>query len=180
MRKTVLLFLVIFTSISVRSQKVLPDTILLFHPTVSNINTLSYLLENDILHPGNFHFKGVYHVKAEYEYSESSDYLAKHPQLPFSLYAISNDLPGNMIFTENSCSPIFKKLFMHSEGAIFLGGPDIPPSTYNESMHLLTRVSDPARHYLELSYLFHILGAKQNPLHMAYMKHKPEYGVLGI
>ncbi len=180
MRKPVLLFLLLFVSISVRSQKALPDTILLFNPTAGNIKTISYLLEQDILHLENYHFRGVYHIDSRYDFSESKDYLAENTHLPFSLTRISEDLPGDMIFKENSCSATFKKLFSTSDGAIFMGGPDISPHTYNESLHLLTRVTDPARHYLELSYLFHILGGNQNSRHIALMKNNPRYGVLGI
>ncbi len=180
MRKTIILLLLIFTSASLRSQENLPDTILLFHPTVSNINTISYLLKQDILDLDAFHFKGVYHIDARYDYSESKNYLLENPLLPFSLSEINEDLPGDMIFKENSCSGSFKQLFSTSEGAIFMGGPDIPPHTYNEPIHLLTRVSDPVRHYFELSYLFHILGGSQNPQHAALMNVKPQYGVLGI
>lgn len=61
-----------------------------------------------------------------------------------------------------------------------MGGPDLPPGTYGESTHLLTRVSDPGRHYFELSYLFHILGGDQSSNIEVLMKRKPDYGVLGI
>ena len=40
-------------------------------------------------------------------------------------------------------------LFSISKGALFMGGPDIPPAVYNESVHLLTSVTDPFRHYCE-------------------------------
>jgi len=180
MRKPVYLFLLIIASLSVQAQKNVPDTILLFNPTVGNINTISYLLEKDILHLDAFHFKGVYHVDASYDYSMSENYLEENPQLPFSLFELSDELPGDMIFAENSCSESFKQLFSTSEGAVFLGGPDIPPHTYSEPLHLLTSVSDPARHYLELSYLFHILGGNQNPQKEALMNNNPQYGVMGI
>lgn len=171
---TILLFTTLFTSL--QSQ----DTILLFHPTVSNINTIHFLLEEEILQLEDFHFKGVYHCKGSYDYSESSEYLLENQELPFSLLEIKDSLPGYQLFEENQCSSTFKKMFSNSMGAIFLGGPDIPPHTYNESMHLMTSVKDPGRHYLELSYLFHILGGSQDEDLEAFMVDNPEYGVLGV
>ena len=180
MRKPVYLFLLLIVNLSVQAQNNPPDTILLFNPTVGNINTISYLLEKDILDLDAFHFKGVYHADASYDYSMSENYLEENPKLRFSLFEINKALPGDMIFAENSCSESFRQLFNTSEGAVFLGGPDIPPHTYNEPLHLLTRVTDPARHYLELSYLFHILGGNQNPQKEALMINNPQYGVMGI
>jgi putative glutamine amidotransferase len=128
----------------------------------------------------NFHFKGIYHSKGAYDYSLSVEYLEEQKDPAFSLFEIHESLPGDELYAENSCTPVFEALFSNSRGAIFPGGPDIPPHTYNEAMHLLTRVTDPGRHYLELSYLFHILGGRQNERQEALMKQNPEYGVLGI
>jgi putative glutamine amidotransferase len=47
-------------------------------------------------------------------------------------------------------------------------------------MHLLTRVTDPYRHYLEASYLFHLLGGEQNEEWEAFMQRGDEYLVSGI
>ena len=103
------------------------------------------------------------------------EYLQEHDDSPFSLFEIREPLPGAMLFMENPCTGIFEILFSNSQGAIFLGGPDIPPHTYNESTHLLTRVTDPGRHYLELSYLNHILGGSQNQAEEALMSRNPEF-----
>lgn len=171
-----LLLAVSFSSIHSQSK----DTILLFHPSVSNLTTIQFLLDREILHLDDFHFKGIYHCKGAYDYSRSVDYLKEHEDSPISLLEIKEPLPGDLLFTENSCTGIFELLFSNSLGAIFLGGPDIPPHTYNEGTHLMTWVTDPGRHYLELSYLFHILGGSQNEGQEALMSQNPEYGVLGI
>ena len=63
---------------------------------------------------------------------------------------------------------------------MFFGGPDLPPSVYGEPMSLLTRVSDPYRHYFELSFLFHLLGGMQNPNFNALLKQNPDYVIYGI
>ncbi len=156
------------------------DTILLFHPSVSNLSTIQFLMDEDILLLDDFHFKGVCHTKGAYDYSKSKGYLEEHRDSPFSLYEISTPLPGDQLFAKNPCTGIFKQLFSNSKGAIFLGGPDIPPHTYGEREHLMTRVEDPGRHYLELSYLFHILGGKQDESYESFMTANTDYGVLGI
>lgn len=177
MRKTVLLALLFIVSQTLQAQK---DTILLFHPTTYNIATIEYLLENNLLQLENIHFKGVYHITETYNYKESQEYLEINPHLPFSLHGVYDELPGNMIFEPNLCSAEFKKLFSASIGSFFMGGPDIPPAVYNESTHLLTNISDPGRHYFELSYLYHIMGGKQKSKVKPLMKKDPDYGVLGI
>lgn len=177
MRKTALLALFFIVSHTLQAQK---DTILLFHPTAYNIATIDYLLNNNILDLNEFHFKGVYHSAESYDYKAAQGYLDTNPLLPFSLHGVFNELPQNMIFRINLCSPEFEQLFSNSVGAVFMGGPDIPPSVYNESTHLLTNISDPGRHYFELSYLFHILGGEQNSKVKPMMSLDPDYGVLGI
>jgi putative glutamine amidotransferase len=177
MRKIVILSFLLLISLSLQAKK---DTILLFHPTEYNISTIQFLVENDIFQLDKFHFKGVYHIRENYNYSQSLKFLEANPGLPFSLHEVKEELTVRMIYEPNLCSPEFESLFHNSEGAIFMGGPDIPPESYNELTHLLTRVSDPGRHYLELSYLFHIMGGFQNSIAVPLMKDKPEYGILGI
>jgi len=177
MRKTLLLTCFLFISLVLHAKK---DTILIFHPTESNLSTIEYLLDNDIFKLSKYHFKGVYHSSETYDYTQSEKYLEVHPGLPFSLKCVNNCLPIDKIYKENMCSVEFKKLFYNSIGAIFLGGPDLPPGTYRESTHLMTRVTDPGRHYLELSYLFHVLGGSQGGKPEALMNSKPGYGILGI
>ena len=61
-----------------------------------------------------------------------------------------------------------------------MGGPDIPASVYGEKAHLLTSVTDPWRHFLELSYSFHLLGGLQNQDWNAWLDEDPDYLVSGI
>lgn len=61
-----------------------------------------------------------------------------------------------------------------------MGGPDIPPVTYNEKVHLLTSVTDPFRHYGELSYLFHLLGGRQDQDWIPFMEKNRDYLISGI
>lgn len=179
-RFTLLSVIILFFSSTPSSAGKGTDTILVFHPTVSNIETLNYLLSEHILPLEGWHFIGVYHVDEKYDYGRSGQYLAEHPGIPFSLRAIEGAFDASGIYGTHGSSAVFRALFSSSAGAIFLGGPDLPPSAYSEPMHLLTDVTDPWRHYLELSILFHLLGGSQDQAFKPYMEERPGYSVLGI
>ena len=84
------------------------------------------------------------------------------------------------LYTSNACSDEFIELFAKSAGAFFFGGPDIPPVIYGEAPHPRTKVTDPFRHYFEASFLFHLLGGRQNASHTAFLKDKPNYFIHGF
>lgn len=156
------------------------DTLLLFHPTAYNLQVFQQLQDEGIFSPEDCHILGVFHENEAYDYEKASDFLNLHPEAPFSLRKIKGPLhPGN-IFGENPCTSQFKSLFANSKGALFMGGPDIPPVTYHEKVHLLTSVSDPYRHYFELSYLFHLLGGSQNKDWIPCMEKNANYLISGI
>lgn len=156
------------------------DTVLLFHPTAYNLKLFQKLAEEDLFPLDAYHVLGVYHSGETYDYDESEAFIAQHGDSLFSLREIGGALePGNL-FGENPASGDFRKLFASSEGALFMGGPDIPPAVYGEKVHLLTRVTDPFRHYLEISYLFHLLGGEQDEAWSPYLEKKPGYVINGI
>lgn len=161
------------------------DTILLFHPTVSTIKTYHFLI-NEVLDPElsrDLHFQGIYHTDEQYDYTLSEDYIASLPDEAkdhFSLSGISGNPGIDQIYSRNVFHPQFDALLEHSRGAIFNGGPDIPPSLYNEPMHLLTRVSDPWRHYMEVSALSMLLGTSNNDSLIPYLDQDPDFLILGI
>jgi putative glutamine amidotransferase len=169
-------FLVSWTSIELKGQ----DTLLLFHPTAGNLEVFQQLMTQQILELKGIHILGVYHQKESYDYSESDTFLTQHPGLPVSLLKVQGNLAPGQLFRENECTPIFARLFRGSVGAFFMGGPDIPPSIYNEPHHLLTVVTDPFRHYMEASYLFHLLGGNQDPGWIPWMEQNEYYLVSGI
>ena len=68
---------------------------------------------------------------------------------------------------------------MQCAGVIFFGGPDIPPELYGQKMGLMTEVSDPVRHYLELSFIFHLLGGYQDEKFRPLLEGR-HFAVLGI
>jgi len=155
--------------------------IVIMHPTVNNLKTFLYLTSEGIFPlPENFRVVGVYHQGARYDYSLSSEFIKDEKLANISLLGIGPVLPENEIFSRNKWTETFKEIFEKSEGVIFFGGPDIPPATYGQDMNLLTVVTDPNRHYLELSFLFHLLGGYQDEGFVPLLDQKPNYSILGI
>ena len=155
--------------------------IILMHPTVNNIKTFEYLISNKIFPlPEGYKAIGVYHSLEKYDYQNSNEYIKQQGLTNIVLIKIEGQLsPGNL-FKKNTCSDIYAKLFNNSNGAIFFGGPDIPPSCYGEPTNLLTIITDPYRHYMELSFLFHMLGGSQDTTFTPLLRSKPNYAILGI
>ncbi len=156
------------------------DTLLLFHPTAYNLELLESLVRQDMLNLEGYHVLGVYHSKEAYNYEPALEKVAENPDAFFSLREITQELEPDVLYEVNPCTPLFEALFLSSEGALFLGGPDIPPFMYNEPVHLLTSVTDPFRHFLEASFIFHLLGGKQDPSWAPWLKNKDQYLISGI
>lgn len=176
-KHTSLLFLMVWFTLAGLSGQ---DTLLLFHPTAYNLEVFQLLMDDDLLDLEGYHLLGVYHEKENYDYGEASAYIELHQARHMSILKVTGTLnPGNL-FMENECSVQFKRLFSRSKGALFMGGPDIPPAVYKEPVHLLTEVTDPFRHYLESSYLFHLLGGFQDPDWVPWMVENEHYLVSGI
>ena len=156
------------------------DTLLLFHPTAYNIQVIQNLVDEGLLSLEAYHVLGVYHPGEVYDYTLAEAYLQSQQTAPFSLRAIQAELEPENLFGNNPATQQFRQLFEGSQGALFMGGPDIPPVVYNEPVHLLTSVTDPFRHYVELSYLFHLLGGSQDKEWKPYLEENRNYLVTGI
>ena len=117
---------------------------------------------------------GLYFDEENYDYS---DLIEDFPEIGFhKLKGIDPD----QIFSENLLTSEFEKVFRYSKGIIFNGGPDIPPGIYNEDMSIITTVTDPYRHYGEISFLFHLIGNPGTPEFTPFLKSRPRYMVFGI
>ncbi len=155
--------------------------IVLMHPTVFNLERFQFLTENNIFTlPENYRAVGVYHRSASYDYNLSYDHISENRLENISMYGLKPDLEESNLFLMNSLSEDFRKIFENSEGIIFFGGPDIPPSIYGYPTSLLTVITDPHRHYMELSFLFHLLGGFQDENFEPLLEQKPDYRILGI
>jgi putative glutamine amidotransferase len=155
--------------------------IILMHPTVNNIKTFNYLVNNKIFPlPKDYKVIGVYHAKEEYKYKASIEYLKKQGLINIILFKIDAPISDDMLYKHNACSDTYKYLFENSNGAISLGGPDIPPACYGEKTSTLTSITDPFRHYMEISFLFHLLGGSQDTTYIPLLKQRPDYPILAI
>jgi putative glutamine amidotransferase len=155
--------------------------ILLMNPTVNNIKIFQYLTENAIFPlPGDYRAVGVYHQKSTYDFQLSHDYIRDNEISNIALLGIEQALDPAHLFDSNPLSERFREWFDNSEGVIFFGGSDIPPAVYGEPVSLLTVITDPHRHYLEVSMLFHLLGGSQNEDFAPLLEERSDYRILGI
>jgi len=156
------------------------DTLLLFHPTANNLQVIQHLNDEDVFSLDGYHLLGVYHELEKYDYGQALEYIEHNHTDNFSLRKITGSLGPGDLFEVNACTGQYMHLFSNSSGALFMGGPDIPPSVFSEAVHLLTTVTDPFRHYVETSYLFHLLGGNQDPGWKPYMEEREDYLISGI
>ena len=153
--------------------------LLLAHPTVQNIQTIQFLLNQNILQLTDIEFIGVYSEAENYDYSQSVALINAPEMSRFHLQKVSGEETLAEIYKQNKWTETFKKLFDYSAGIFFFGGPDIQPEAYGQN-NLYSEVTDPNRHLLELSFIFHLLGGKQNGQFVPFLSEKPNYFVSGF
>jgi putative glutamine amidotransferase len=155
------------------------NTLLIMNPTVNHISGIVELINKDVFPLKTYKLKGVYFAKETYDYSQTSQYI-KDNNLEISLEKVDGNLDQENLFSKNDCSPVFEKLFNESSGVIFNGGPDIPPAIYGEKTSTLTVITDPYRHYFEVSFLYHLLGSYQVAGYIPLLEKNPSYLVVGF
>lgn len=153
--------------------------ILLAHPTVQNLETIYFLTQNNILQVDETEFIGVYSPAESYDYAQSVKLLEKPEMKRFHLQKLNGEESDSRIYKKNEWTPQFRKLFDSSIGIFFFGGPDIQPEIYGQKNEY-SFVTDPNRHLFELSFLFHLLGGKQDPEFGSFLNSKPGYMVTGF
>ncbi len=153
--------------------------ILLTHPTIENIERVKYLVDNRFLFVGETEFVGIYFYAERYDYSQTIRYIRDNNLEKFHLQRLTGTLNLDNIFSPNDFTNNFDVMFSQSKGVIFFGGPDIQPEAYGEK-NTLSQVTDPERHLMELSFMFHLLGSNKNPNYTPFMERNPKYMVLGI
>jgi putative glutamine amidotransferase len=169
--KAFLLMIHVLISLQVQSQ----HRLVLINPTVGNIESMEWMIENKIIDIPGVELLGVYYAKEAYDYSVSEKYLSEHQLKDFHLFKIEGELKTEEIYCENSCTPAFRKLFEESDAILFFGGPDIPSAVYGEKQNMLTVVTDPYRHYFETSLFFHLIGGSRNPAFKPFLTGNPDF-----
>ena len=152
----------------------------ILHPTVGTIRTLMELRKQGLMTVESLTVIGVYHVKERANYKGSIAFVKRKKLDWIKFHKLSGELSKDSLFQKNPCSTEFEKIFKKSDGIIFFGGADIPPYIFKKKTSLLTRISTPYRHFLELSFIFHLLGGTQDYNFKALLESSPKFPVLGI
>jgi putative glutamine amidotransferase len=151
-----------------------------FNPEVFNIRCLVTLRKNGAIDVPGLIVVGVYHERQTGNFAESRKYVADNGLDWLKFHVVTAEIGEPVLFKKNACTPEFEKIVKKTDGVIFFGGPDIPPSVFGEKTLLLTGITDPYRHFLEASAVFHLLGGSQDEKFVPLLDARPDFAVLGI
>lgn len=154
--------------------------LVIFNPETFNIRALVTLRKNGTIDIPNLTVIGVYHERQTGNFAESRKYVQENGLDWFKFHVVKAEISEPALFKTNACTPEFEEIVKKADGVIFFGGPDIPPSVFGEKTLLLTEISDPYRHYLETSAVFHLLGGSQDAKFKPLLAGRPGFPVLGI
>jgi putative glutamine amidotransferase len=154
--------------------------LVVFNPETFNIRCLDTLRKNGALDVPGLTVVGVYHARQTDDFADARKYVAENGLDWIKFHVVSAEISEPVLFKRNPCTPEFETIVKKADGVIFFGGPDIPPSVFGEKTLLLTGISDPYRHYLEASAVFHLLGGSQDPKAKPLLDGRPGFPVLGI
>ena len=152
----------------------------ILYPSSGSIRALSEIRKQGLISLENLTVIGIYHENERTDYQRSIEFVKNNDLRWFKFHKISGELNKDNLFRKNACSGEFEKIINNSDGIIFFGGADIPPYIYGEKSNLLSGISTTYRHFLELSFIFHLLGGFQDENYTPFLETKPEFPVLGI
>lgn len=150
------------------------------YPSPGTIRDILALKDEGLLPAEKFEIVGIYHAKERTNYKEALKLVAERKLDWFHFHEIAAELSPADLFKANAASREFADILAKSDGIILFGGPDIPPVTYGEKTSFLTSITDPYRHYMELSLVFHLLGGSQDEGFKGLLESRPDFPVLGI
>ncbi|MFW6139852.1 MAG: gamma-glutamyl-gamma-aminobutyrate hydrolase family protein [Acidobacteriota bacterium] len=166
-----------FDQASLRSEKI---RLCVLHPSYSSLNSLINLKESGIFGDEHLEVVGVFHEQERTDYRNSFDLVRVNNLDWIKFHQLKGNLHKDNLFQKNDLTSEFEKIISKSDGIIFFGGADIPPYIYGEKTNLLTSIRTPMRHFLELSFVFHLLGGYQNSDLIPLLESCPDFPVLGI
>jgi len=159
------------------SQKI---SIGIINPTVGSLRGFANLVKNSILNVNNLQFVAINYQLAERDYSKVREYIQDREDDLFRFQLIGGELEDKDLFKRNNLSDKFENIIKNTEGLFFLGGADFPPAIYGEKTSLLTGIKTPYRHYFELSFLYHLLGGRQDTSFTPLLAQKKDFVVVGF
>lgn len=152
----------------------------IFYPSVGSLKDLVAVRAQGFIPYDDWEVVGIHHDRERTYYAAAEKYVQDNKLDWIHFHTVSGDIGLNTIYKRNALSAELEKIFELSSGLILFGGPDIVPGAYGEEMSLHTVVTDPFRHYFELTAIFHLLGGPQDPAFKAYLEKRPDFPVLGI
>ncbi len=154
--------------------------LVIFYPSLGTIKDLVALKDNGLFPADKFEIVGVFHEKERTNYRQSIKFATDNNLTWLKFHQVSADIGPASLFKKNACTQEFETIFKKSDGIIFFGGPDIPPTLYGQKTNMFTGIDDPYRHFFELSAIFHLLGGLQDPSFKGLLESRPGYPILGI
>jgi putative glutamine amidotransferase len=152
----------------------------ILYPSTGSLNALRTLREKGLFAPEKLKVVGVFHEEERTEYGRSIEMVKERGLDWIGFHKLTGELNKDNLFEDNGLSGELRDIFEKSDGVIFFGGADIPPYIYGESTSLLTGIRTPYRHFLELSFVFHLLGGYQDEDFTPFLASAPSFPVLGI
>ncbi len=132
MKKSVkiIFFMLIFLipSSKVRSDQFYDVVIDMCRPTVPQIKNIEWLYEKDLITYRRIKLLCVYHEEEKTDYKPSFTYVKKKKLSWVDFVCMKGMVRMENLFRKNSWTKDFLKIFKNSNGIIFTGGMDIPPS----------------------------------------------------
>lgn len=160
--------------------------IVMTHPTLFQVMNIVEMYEKDIIPLKSLVLLGIYHEdelaneEEKQAYEDSFTYVQQNRITWVQFRKITGHVEIKDLFRENLWTAQFKEIFAKASGILFTGGMDIPPAVYGKETSLLTEPTTPARHYYEISFLFHLMGGGQNPAFKPFLAERKDFPVLAI
>ncbi len=155
-------------------------TIGIVNPHVGSLVGFKSLIDNGIIDIPNAQYLAICYEQVERNIAAVENYIRDQNDDLFRLEILSGELSGDNLFSENELSEQFLRVFQNTKGIFFLGGADIPPGIYDQKTNLLSSISTPRRHLFELSFLFHLLGGRQDTTFTPYLQENKDYKIIGF
>ena len=150
------------------------------YPSAGTLRNIFALKEQGFLPAEKFEIVGIYHAKERTKYKKAQKFVLEMNLDWIHFHEIAAEIGPSDLYKTNAVSGEFADIIRKSDGLILFGGPDLPPAAYGEKTELLTVITDPYRHYLELSLVFHLLGGFQDGAFKGFLEERPDFPVLGI
>ncbi|MEI6614167.1 MAG: gamma-glutamyl-gamma-aminobutyrate hydrolase family protein, partial [Chrysiogenales bacterium] len=160
--------------------------IVMTHPTLFQIKNIVEMYEKDIIPLKALVLLGIYHEdelansEEAQGYQDAFTYVQQNRITWVQFRKITGRVETRDLFRENLWTQQFKEIFAMASGIIFTGGMDIPPAVYGQEVSLLSEPTTPARSLYEISFLFHLLGGRQNPDFAPFLAGRRDFPLLAI